>query len=314
MKINKVPLLILGLIITVFIGIYYFTQKSPIIPGSGVTDLPITPSQAAINILVLGIGGGSHQSPDLTDTIIFTSLSIKANTITTVSIPRDVWIPKLSAKINSAYHSGGLSLAKSVVAEFVGQSIHYALVLDFSTFVKAIDQLGGIDVDVENTFTDGQYPIAGRENDLCEGDPTYACRYEQITFTKGDTHMNGEAALKFVRSRHSADPVEGTDFARSKRQSKVITAFQKKLLSSPKSFSALYNLASTSIKTDIPKSQILPLSNFLFQNRQNSIRSYAVSEPEHLYHPLNMRPYSGQWVLVPNSPDSITKYISSILK
>ncbi len=316
MKINKVPLLILALLFAVFASLYYFTQKKPTIPNLGVSITPITKTQEAVNLLVLGIGGGDHQSPDLTDTIIFVSLNTKKDTITSLSIPRDVWVPKLSAKINSAYHTGGLPLAKSTVSEFLGQSVHYGLVLDFSTFVKAVDQIGGIDVEVENTFTDSQYPIAGLENDLCGGDPTYACRYEEIRFTKGTTHMDGATALKFVRSRHSLDPVEGTDFARSKRQSQVITAFQKKLLSSPKSFSSLYNLAVSSVVTDIPKNQILPLGNFLFKNREHSLRSYTLNEPEHLYNPTNMLPYGAQWELVQktSNPKIIEDYIAEILK
>ncbi len=316
MKINKVSVLILASLFAIFAGIYYLTQKKPVIPDLPIGISPIAISQEAVNILVLGIGGGNHQSPDLTDTIIFTSLNTKADTITTLSIPRDVWIPELSAKINSAYHTGGLALAKSTVSEFLGQSIHYGLVLDFSTFVKAVDLLGGIDVEVENSFIDSQYPIAGKENDLCDGDLTYACRYEEIRFTKGLTHMDGATALKFVRSRHSTDPVEGTDFARSKRQTQVITAFQNKLLSSPKSFTALYSLATSSLVTDIPKTQILPLGNFLFKNQRQSLRSYALTEPDHLYHPTNMRPYGGQWVLIPKqgNPQVIKDYVSEVLK
>src|SRR5690242_8677058 len=59
-----------------------------------------------INLLILGVGGGTHEGPDLTDTIIFTSLDPKTKHITLVSLPRDLWIPDLSAKVNSAYTYG----------------------------------------------------------------------------------------------------------------------------------------------------------------------------------------------------------------
>src|SRR4051812_32852477 len=56
-----------------------------------------------INILILGVGGGSHDGPNLTDTIIFASVDPQLKKTTLVSIPRDLWIPDLHAKINAAY-------------------------------------------------------------------------------------------------------------------------------------------------------------------------------------------------------------------
>src|SRR5205823_3687767 len=59
--------------------------------------------QKQVNILLLGIGGGIHEGPDLTDTIIYANLDPEKKKVTLVSIPRDVWIPPLNAKINAAY-------------------------------------------------------------------------------------------------------------------------------------------------------------------------------------------------------------------
>src|SRR4051794_24706 len=74
-----------------------------------------------INVLLLGIGGGTHEGPNLSDTIIFASIDPNTKKTTLVSIPRDLWIPDLRAKINSAYATGqdkqtgdGLMLAKAV--------------------------------------------------------------------------------------------------------------------------------------------------------------------------------------------------------
>src|SRR5206468_1563830 len=76
-------------------------------------------SDGRVNVLLLGIGGGVHEGPDLTDTIIFSSIDITNNKITMVSIPRDLWMPELKGKINTAYTIGedkqagmGLVLAK----------------------------------------------------------------------------------------------------------------------------------------------------------------------------------------------------------
>ena len=93
-----------------------------------------------------------------------------------------------------------------------------------------IDFIGGVEVNVENSFIDKEFPITGKENDLCNNDLEYKCRYKIISFTKGVSSMDGQTALNFVRSRH-AEGSEGTDFAREKRQQKVIEAIKNKLIS-----------------------------------------------------------------------------------
>lgn len=159
--------------------------------------------QGTTNILVMGIAGGDHAGEDLTDTMIVASISSIQKTVDLVSIPRDLWMPDIRAKINSAYHYGGNNLAKKEVEEVIGMPIHYTVLINFSGFKDIVDAIGGVEVNVENTFTDNFYPIAGRENDTCGGDRTYLCRYESITFEKGLVVMDGTTALKFVRSRHA---------------------------------------------------------------------------------------------------------------
>src|SRR3989344_7876927 len=162
------------------------------------------------NILILGKGDVVHEAPDLTDTMIFVSVSHSSSSINLISLPRDIWIPELRTKLNSVYYwgnkkqpDGGLVLAEASVEEIVGQPVHYAVVVDFNGFKKIIDILGGIEIDVEMSFTDEKYPIPGRENDLCDGDKEYKCRYETIHFAQGKQVMSGETALKFVRSRNA---------------------------------------------------------------------------------------------------------------
>ena len=58
------------------------------------------------NILILGRGGASHEAPDLTDTMILLSIRLKDKQVSSISIPRDIWINSMKAKINSAYYYG----------------------------------------------------------------------------------------------------------------------------------------------------------------------------------------------------------------
>ena len=104
-------------------------------------------------------------------------------------------------------------MSKSLVEKITSLPTHYAVVIDFSSFKEIIDALGGVKIDVANSFTDDLYPIEGREEDLCDGDKEFKCRYETIHFEKGINYMDGTTALKYVRSRNG-DNNENTDIAR----------------------------------------------------------------------------------------------------
>ncbi len=260
------------------------------------------------NILVMGKGGVGQSAPDLTDTMIVVSVSHAQSAISSISFSRDIWVPEIRAKINSAYYwgnqksfGGGLSLAKETVGNILGIPIQYGLVIDFSGFKDTIDVLGGINVNVEHAFTDPNYPIGGRENDTCAGDITYRCRYETIHFDKGIQFMDGETALKFVRSR-MAKGDEGTDFAREKRQQEVILAIKEKVLSpriflNPVKVWNLYRVAVENIETDTSPSGAAILARRIFDVRGN-VSSYVLPE-KLLYNPPISARYDFQYVFLP---------------
>lgn len=281
-------------------------------------DFVLTPSgkfrsiEGRTNILILGKGGVGHDAPDLTDTIIFASFSHQEPQIILISLPRDIWIPTLRAKLNSVYYwgnqrqpNGGIVLSKATVEEIVGQPVHYAAVIDFSGFRKVIDVIGGVEVDVERGFVDERYPIPGREDDLCEGDPEFKCRYETIRFEKGKQIMDGETALKFVRSRN-AQGDEGTDIAREIRQQKVITALKDKILSRevllmPKKLFSLKDAILDSTETDIDSSAAAIIARRAL-NARNNVASYVIPE-EFLENPPISPRYDNLYVFIPASGD-----------
>lgn len=180
-----------------------------------------------ITFLLLGQGGPGHDGPYLTDTIILASIKPSTGQVAFVSIPRDlaVKIPGYGIrKINHANAFGeakesgsGPELARKVAEETFDTDIHYVIRVDFKAFEELVDEVGGIRVDVERSFVDSEYP-------------TNNYGYKTVSFTKGPQTMDGATALTFVRSRHGNNG-EGSDFARSKRQQKVLLAFKEKLLS-----------------------------------------------------------------------------------
>jgi LCP family protein required for cell wall assembly len=262
-----------------------------------------------VNILILGIGGKGHEGAELTDTMIFASISLTKHTITLVSIPRDTWIPEIRAKINSAYYwgnlqperGGGLNFAKQIVSKVTGLNVDYALVIDFSGFKDIIDTIGGINVTIDNSFIDRKYPVAGLENDPCGGDTTFACRYKTISFTKGITHMDGTTALEFARSREG-DNGENTDFARSVRQQKIISAVSKKTLSfgtiiNPVKDYKILMAVKASVETDLTPSAIGILGKTILASKNNI--SSQILPADLLINPPISSTYDKQYVLIP---------------
>jgi len=240
------------------------------------------------NILILGKGGEGHEAPDLTDTLVLASVDFDKNAVSFLSIPRDIWIESLRIKLNSAYYwgnerqeNGGLILAKSSVEEIIGSPVHYAVVIDFVLFKDLIDEVGGIEVDVEDSFVDHRYPIPGRENDECDDDPKFLCRYETIEFRKGLQFMDGDTALKFVRSRN-AEGDEGTDIARSKRQQKVILSLKNEILSwniifSFNKLSNIKELVGSRTETDMDTIASVIVARKIFDAR-NNFRTLSIPE------------------------------------
>lgn len=327
------------LVAGIILGIYLFIIGIKLIISSfGVdyyinmfTDFVFTPDSkieimdGRTNLVILGKGGDVHEAPDLTDTIIFLSVSKDKPSVNMISLPRDIWIPELRTKLNSAYYwgnqkeeGGGLVLTKSEVEKIVGQPVHYGLVIDFEGFVEAIDVLGGVEVDVQKAFTDEKYPIVGREDDECDGDPEYLCRYETINFEAGRQVMDGETALKFARSRN-AQGDNGTDLARAVRQQKILNAtkdaiMSKEVLLSPKKMLEIRSVLSDSVETDIDTSAATVLARYFFNARDN-ISSHVLSE-DLLVNPPQSYLYDNLYVFIPKNEEGwseIHEWVQNLL-
>jgi polyisoprenyl-teichoic acid--peptidoglycan teichoic acid transferase len=185
-----------------------------------------------VNLLIMGYGGGQHEAPNLTDSMIVVSLNPKDNATTMISVPRDLWVqvPPQSgnyAKLNSAYENGlangynGISAGPAAggaeaarkVSDVTGMPVQYWLTINFSGFRGLVDALGGVDVNVPVGWT-----AINLGNDGLPGTGT-------ATFKAGWQHMDGERALQYARARYITSPAsEGSDFARSRRQLLLIHA------------------------------------------------------------------------------------------
>lgn len=266
-----------------------------------------------INVLLLGMPGPGHDGFLLTDTIMFASYDPDTDHVALVSIPRDLYAPVPGygmLKINAAnaygeqdkYRGGGAALTAKTIENIFDQKIDYFLRVDFSGFERSIDLLGGIDIYVERNFTDNKYPT---EDFLTQ----------TISFERGWQHMDGATALTYVRSRHGNNG-EGSDFARSLRQQKVLAAVRSKVLSlkillNPKKISSLAQEVSDDIQTNVSPWQIPDLIKVANNFDGNNITNIVLDDSPGGYLVPENSPETG-FILVPR--DGTFQAIQQMLK
>lgn len=300
-----------------------------------VSPLPVPEDPSTYNVLLLGYGGAGHSGGGLADSMILVHIDPNKKVSGLISIPRDIWIKlpqensqQVNKKLNNAYALGGGKLAKDAVSSVVGMPVNYFVAISFDGFKKAVDELGGIEVDVPVAFNDYWYPVKGLENDPCgktqeeieeigktmsgfEGEKQFPCRYEQIHFDKGSVIMDGETALKFVRSRHSAE--HGGDFARSERQFALLQGIKKKLLDlgAIDDSIAFFNRMSRSVSTDLDEKSIKMLTEVVGEVSGYSVVNIQLTENNVLQ---ASRSNDGQFILLPKQGDGEWKSIHDFIQ
>jgi LCP family protein required for cell wall assembly len=178
----------------------------------------------------------------------------------------DKKFPDKEEKYKGLYGAG--SLARNAVNIVTGLELDNFVAINFSGFKSIVDDLGGVQVNVPYSFEDKYYPIEGLEKDTCGKDEAemkvltatmsgdllekeFTCRYETLIFQKGLSTLDGETALKFVRSRHSE--TNGNDFGRALRQQIFLVGIKNKLLKigSLTKIISIVNTLTKNVITDI---------------------------------------------------------------
>jgi len=249
-------LLTLGLGFLIYKGYLFsydfgFRFQPGLLIGKDRKELKKDSSENFTNVLLVGLDTRENGGLLNTDTLILASYNYKTHNISLISIPRDFhveveedvnWYVRINSIYNNAEQkkegSGIIELQKSV-ERITGQEIQYYAMVDFKAFIEIIDALGGLDINVENSFTDYRYPLG-------EG-------YQTVSFQAGPQTMDGKTALAYSRSRHSLQNNEGTDFARARRQQRVIIALRDKLLTTesltnPKTLLGIFSSVAGNIR------------------------------------------------------------------
>lgn len=240
-----------------------------------------------INILLLGVGGEGHEGAHLSDTIILASLKPSTQQVAMISIPRDMTVPidgfgwrkvnHINALAEARNRGSGGEAAINTLSSVLQIPIDYYVRVNFNGFVDIIDEIGGIDVYVENTLNDYSYPIEGEENN-----PNYYARFEHLYIEKGWHKMDGSLALKYARSRRGYG-IEGSDFARARRQQNIIEATKNKLLSrqtllNPVTVGKLFNKFNNNVQTNLDIWEMIKLWNLFKDTNKEQIENKVLSD------------------------------------
>lgn len=207
-----------------------------------------------VNLLLVGVdeNEGSHRS----DTIAVLSLDLDNKTLRLLSLPRDTRVQIAGhgwQKLNHAYAYGKVKLLRETVVNYLGLPIHYHAVVNYDSFPKMIDMMGGVDLTVKKRLR-----YVDRAGGL------------YIDIQKGSQHMDGETALQYARFRNDALG----DIGRVRRQQNLIQALLAKL-KDPQIIPRIPNLVRESIKmvqTDMPVTQALQLASYMRDNGFESMK------------------------------------------
>jgi LCP family protein required for cell wall assembly len=232
------------------------------IPTSNAPQVAVPPpwdGASRVTILIVGLDFGDwsadRNGPSRSDTMILLTIDPVTKTAGMLSVPRDMWvnIPGFGySKINNAYADGegyklpggGPGLAVKTVENFLGITIQYYAQIEFTTFEKMVDTIGGVCLTIPQEIKVGR---------------TFE---HSVTLKPGYQCLDGKSTLGYARNRYTT----GGDVDRAGRQQQVLLAIRDKVFQ-PANFLSLigqaptlYNELSGGINTNLPLSDAMRLA------------------------------------------------------
>ncbi|EST31882.1 hypothetical protein N566_20455 [Streptomycetaceae bacterium MP113-05] len=258
----------------------------------GLTERPESTGNG-LNFLVVGVDdrhelserqrdryrlGGA--SCDCTDTLMLVHVSEDRDRLSVISVPRDSYVElpphtdgrtkerhrAVPAKINSAYAHGGPNLTVRAVEQMTDVHVDHYLEVDFASFVKTVDVLGGVTVCTVRPLQD---------------------EYSGLDLPAGTSVLKGGEALSYVRARHVDG---GSDFGRMHRQQRFIAAVIEKatstgVLSSPVQLGKVTSTLLASVRADrnFGSAEMVALAEAMrgFTSSSSEFVSVPVADPNH---------------------------------
>lgn len=339
---GKRAVLITGLVLLLGVGGFFgngWYRLHQVFKGGGLSSIlqdGVDPSRlngegdGRVNILILGKGGAGHEAPDLTDTILVASIDPINKKAALLSIPRDLWVSPSGGgnmKINAVYanaksrvlngrkidnqkaeaEKAGVAAIEKEISSDMGIPIHYYVMVDFSGFKKAVDTVGGIDINVkpENTVTETLWDESTGRN-------------YKLDVKTGQQHFDGTRALFYSRSRHTSPR---GDFDRTERQRLVIQALKDKVLSAgtysnPAKVSGLFNAFGEHVVSNLSIKEVMRLYDIAKTIPNDGIASLGLADPPNNF--VQTDNIDGVSIVRPRAGigeyDAIQNYVRNALK
>lgn len=246
----------------------------PLDPVTGPQPVPWDGANR-VSLLVMGLDyrdWSAGEGPPRTDTMILFTIDPVNLSAGMISIPRDLWvsIPGFDyGRINTAYMlgdanklpGGGPQLSADTVEALLGVPVDYYAQVDFSAFIRFIDEIGGVKLDIKEKI----------KIDPLKDNNTKVLK-------PGRQTLNGELALAYARARKT----EGGDFDRALRQQQVVMAIRDRMLEVNKlprlmaKAPILYDELSSGLRTNLTLDQVIRLAWLASQIPDEQIKKAAI--------------------------------------
>ena len=257
--------------------------------GSDLPDVTPSPWNGTERLNIVLIGADEQRGGHNTDTLITLSIDPVTRQVAMFSLPRDtvdVPLPEGPArnvfgrvyrgKINSLWSAArtrgdafpgtprtrGYNAIKAALSELYGLDVKYFVEVNFDGFIRVVDALGGVTINVQVPVVDDRFPT---DDGL-----------RRVYIPSGVQHMDGRQALIYARSRRASD-----DYDRAQRQQRVLLSLREQT-----DFAAIYpryeQLARAlrgAVRTDVPRDQLGQLLRLAETIDTRNIRSYVFSAP-----------------------------------
>lgn len=260
----------------------------PLREPSGQPDIEVG---ERVNILLVGVDSGVGRDHALTDTMLLVSIDPGGDSAM-LSIPRDIVNAPLPNgdpypwKLNSLLQNasadpagypfgGGVATLKATISALLDVPVHYFAALDMAGFEQVIDSIGGVEVVVETAIAD---------------------EFVNLYLQPGPVFMDGELALRYVRSRHGAG---NNDFVRADRQQQVLAAIRAKLTQANllTALPGLLDAVQNTIATDVPSDRIPELAAAVQAADMADVKQVVIQPPDQV---TPATAADGAYVLLPN--------------
>lgn len=230
-----------------------------------------------------------------TDTMMLVSIDPETRAIGILSIPRDLYVqvPGYTElqRINTPMVFGesrqpgyGPTLLQQTVQLNLGIRVHDFVAVDFQAFIDIVDLIGGIDVTLDYTINDAQYP-------------NMSYGYDPFYLPAGTHHLNGYDALRFARTRHGS-----SDIQRAERQQQAVFAIRDRILNLDMipqlliQAPSLWNTMSDNVYTGLSLEQVIQLGLYAKDIDMSNIKTGVID----FSYLQSYTTESGASVLIPN--------------